>query len=223
LAHSTSRIAFLVAGVLAVGVLGWSCSGGSSSHKPAGNQSAAGSNTTSTTQGRISTSTTSGSGANPNAPESAVPGDIPDTQVFVAVTGPGYTIKVPQGWARTDTASGAVFSDHFNTERLDRATLPSAPTEASVRSSTVPQLQSSNAGFVLKAVTTVTRNAGKVVLTTYRANSAPDPVTARSVVLDVERYDFWRNGTDVTVTLSGPKGSDNVDPWKTVTNSFVWQ
>jgi hypothetical protein len=170
-----------------------------------------------------STSTTAGNGVNPNTPETAVVGDIPDTQVYVPFTGAGYTIKVPQGWARADLSTGAVFSEHFNTERLESSTAPSAPTVSSVRSATVPQLQGANAGFVLKAVTTVTRPAGTVVLTTYQANSAPDPVTNKSVVLDVERYDFWKNGSTVTVALSAAKGSDNVDPWKTITNSFTWQ
>jgi hypothetical protein len=170
-----------------------------------------------------STSTTAGNGVNPNTPETAVAGDIPDTQVYVPFTGAGYTIKVPQGWARADLSTGAVFSEHFNTERLESSTAPSAPTVSSVRSATVPQLQGANAGFVLKAVTTVTRPAGTVVLTTYQANSAPDPVTNKSVVLDVERYDFWKNGSTVTVALSAAKGSDNVDPWKTITNSFTWQ
>ena len=64
--------------------------------------------------------------------------------------------------------------------------------------------------------------AGPVVLVTYRANSAPDPVTGKSVVLDVERYEMWHNGTRATITLSAPQGSDNVDPWRTVTDSFRW-
>jgi len=38
----------------------------------------------------------------------------------------------------------------------------------------------------------------------------------------VERYEFWKNGTAVIITLSSAAGSDNVDPWKTVTDSFVW-
>ena len=75
----------------------------------------------------------------------------------------------------------------------------------------------------MKSVSTVIRPAGSVVLTTYQANSAPDPVTNKYVVLDVERYDYWKNGTMVTVTLSAPTGSDNVDPWKTITDSLAWQ
>jgi hypothetical protein len=60
------------------------------------------------------------------------------------------------------------------------------------------------------------------VLVTYRASSAADAVTGKRVTLDVERYEFWRNGTQVTITLSAPQGSDNVDPWKRVTESFAW-
>ena len=78
------------------------------------------------------------------------------------------------------------------------------------------------AGFSLGNVTSVTRPAGQAVLVTYRADSAADAVTGKRVVLDVERYEFWRNGTTVTLTLSAPKGADNVDPWKKVTNSFSW-
>jgi hypothetical protein len=38
----------------------------------------------------------------------------------------------------------------------------------------------------------------------------------------VERYEFYRNGTETVVILAGPTGADNVDPWRTVTNSFRW-
>lgn len=44
-----------------------------------------------------------------------------------------------------------------------------------------------------------------------------------SVTEAVERYVFWKGGREVILTLSGPKGSDNVDPWHAVTESFRWQ
>ncbi len=86
----------------------------------------------------------------------------------------------------------------------------------------MPALQGSERGFVLRDVTEVTRRAGRVVLITFRSQSVADPVTGKRVPLDGERYEFWRNGTAVTVTLSAPTGSDNVDPWKRVTDSFTW-
>jgi len=68
----------------------------------------------------------------------------------------------------------------------------------------------------------VTRNAGPAVLIVYRANSPADPVTGKTVRQDVERYEFWHAGKLAVVTLSSPQGSDNVDPWRKVTDSFAW-
>jgi hypothetical protein len=53
--------------------------------------------------------------------------------------------------------------------------------------------------------------------------SAPSAVTGKSVTEAVERYAFWRGGREVVLTLSGPMGSDNVDPWRKITDSFRWQ
>ena len=39
----------------------------------------------------------------------------------------------------------------------------------------------------------------------------------------VERYTFFHNGRDVILTLSGPKGADNVDPWKLISDSVTWR
>jgi hypothetical protein len=41
-------------------------------------------------------------------------------------------------------------------------------------------------------------------------------------VQSVERYEFFRNGHTVTLTLAGPVGADNVDPWRRITDSFAW-
>ena len=50
-----------------------------------------------------------------------------------------------------------------------------------------------------------------------------DPVTGKVVHDAVERYEFWRAGTEAILTLSGPVGADNVDPWRIVTDSFRWR
>jgi hypothetical protein len=69
-------------------------------------------------------------------------------------------------------------------------------------------------------VTTVTRTAGEATRITYEARSAPDPVTGQSRTNAVERYVFPHHGKTIVLTLSGPKGADNVDPWKIVTDSL---
>jgi hypothetical protein len=151
-------------------------------------------------------------------------GDIPDTQAFVAYTprSGAYTVKVPEGWARAETASGVTFTDKLNTIAVTTGPVPSAPTSASVRANEVPELRRRGRSFLLRSVTTVTRPAGQAVLAVFEQDGPADPVTARRVRQDVERYELWHDGTLATLTLSSPKGADNVDPWKVVTDSFRW-
>ena len=87
----------------------------------------------------------------------------------------------------------------------------------------MPAIASSATNYEAGDVTSVSRTAGDAVLITYRADGEPDPVTGKVTRLDVERYEFWKDGTEVILTLSGPEGADNVDPWKIVTDSFGWQ
>jgi hypothetical protein len=48
-------------------------------------------------------------------------------------------------------------------------------------------------------------------------------VTGKAKTDAVERYLFVHKGKRVTLTLSGPKGADNVDPWRLVTDSLSWK
>ena len=177
------------------------------------------------------TAATTGSGAPgaatsaaPTATDAAVAGDIPDNQAFVAYApaGAGYSIKVPEGWARSSDGSATVFTDKFNSIRIETATAPAAPTVASVTSGDVAGLATAK-GYGAGKVSAATRKAGPVIVATYQLDSAANAVTSKTVKLDVERYVFWRSPTSVVVTLSSAAGSDNVDPWRTVTDGFAWQ
>ena len=77
-------------------------------------------------------------------------------------------------------------------------------------------------GFKAGNVSTVHRRAGTAVRITYLAASPADPVTGKTVTDAVERYVFFHNGKAIVLTLSGAKGADNVDPWRTVTDSVRW-
>ncbi|MGY1496754.1 hypothetical protein ACW4TU_09080 [Streptomyces sp. QTS52] len=165
--------------------------------------------------------------ANPAPTESNPPGDIPDNQVFVAYrpTGgfTGFTVKVPEGWARTDKGGATVFTDKLNSVTITTATASTAPTVASVNSTVVQQLSGRVTKFASPKVSQVTRKAGPVVLLTYQGDSARDPVTGKVVRDAFERYAFARQGHEVDLTLSGPVNADNVDPWRTVSDSFAWR
>lgn len=171
-------------------------------------------------------STACGGSSNSSAQHGDVspPGDIPDTQAFVEFGAPdgSYHVKVPEGWARREMATGTTFTDKLNMIKLVTRAQPSQPTDASVRSSEVPYLENSLPQFHLIRITTVSRRAGHAVLIAYRSLGARDPVTDKRRTLEVDTYEFWQHGTLVEITLSSPKGADNVDPWRTVTDSFAW-
>ncbi len=133
--------------------------------------------------------------AAPQAPEVNPQGDIPDNQAFVVYTAPdrSFTMKVPEGWARTDADSGVVFSDKFNSITLTPRSGFYQPTEEYARSVELPKIASDDAGFVAGDVKTVQRPAGQVVLVTYRADSPPSPVTGKAVPLGCGALRIFRS------------------------------
>jgi hypothetical protein len=160
-------------------------------------------------------------------------GDIPDNQAFVTFTAPDrtYSVKVPEGWSRTDTSGVVQFTDKLNTITLTVRPSVIAPTEDSVKviderrqqgQRELDAIATSASGFHPGDVSLVDRPAGQVILLTYGADSPPSPVTGKVVAQAVQRYEFYRPGVQVTITLSAPDGADNVDPWRTVTDSFAW-
>jgi hypothetical protein len=152
------------------------------------------------------------------------PGDIPDNQVFVPFNDASrtFTVSVPEGWARADNGAGASFTDKYNAVRIDRVAAPVAPTMESARATDVPAILQAASNAAIGSVTAVRRAAGPAVLITYQADSPVNAVTGKVARLDVERYEFWNAGTEAVLTLSGPVGADNVDPWRTVTDSLRW-
>lgn len=197
------RIPLYAAGLIAVTAVLGACGGGGSSGSPT---------TKATTTGASST------------PETNPAGDIPDNQVYVPFTPPGggFSVKVPEGWAQSRNGTATTFTDKLNSIRVETQQAAAAPTVASATQE-LPKIKTTAHGFVPGKVTTVGRKAGQAVRITYRADSAPDSVTGKTVADAVERYEFWHAGRMVVLTLSGPTGADNVDPWKLVSDSVRWQ
>jgi hypothetical protein len=167
---------------------------------------------------------TTATAPDPNATESNPPGDIPDDQVFVRYSPPGasFSVKVPEGWARSAKGGAVTFTDKLNSISMRSVPATLAPTVDSARREELPRFSAGIPKFSLGDITTVRRVPGTAVLVTYQADSAPDPVTDKVVRDSVERYEFWHAGQEVVLTLSGPKGADNVDPWQIVTDSLTW-
>ena len=172
---------------------------------------------------RANPSSTAGSKpSGPAAVETNPPGDIPDNQAFVPYTASGFTVTIPEGWARSSAGASVAFSDKYNNITITSAPAAHPPTPDSVGAVDLPKIKAASSGFVAGTVSTVQRKAGTAVLATYHAYSAVNPVTGKVANEAVERYTFWRAGTSVTLTLAAPAGSDNVDPWRKVTDSFAW-
>jgi len=166
-----------------------------------------------------------GGSASPSAAQEVNPGgDIPDTQAYIPYTFPAgaFKVTVPEGWARAVTSGVVTFTSHFNSITLLTAAANSAPTTSYALAVEVPAIRRQSSGFVMGMVSAIVRTAGSVILVTYKAHSLADPVTGRFAMVAVERYEFWRNGIEAVVTLAAPVGADNVDPWRTITNSFTW-
>jgi hypothetical protein len=161
----------------------------------------------------------------PHATESNPAGDIPDTQAFVTYTPPGqsFSVQIPEGWSRTTSGQATLFTDKYNSIRVESIARPAAITVAYAQNTEIAGIRASTPNFSPGKVQSVQRKAGTAILITYRTDSAPNPVTGKVAVEAVERYEFWRNGTEVVLTLSAPVGSDNVDPWRKITDSFSWR
>lgn len=161
-----------------------------------------------------------------SAPEVREAGDIPDNQVFVPYSPADgrYTLSVPEGWSRTADGGAVVFTDTFNSVRVEIVPRPGgAPDVSSARAQELPTITAATPGVHVGDVTAVRRQGGQAVLITYTGQSPPDPVTGKSVATAVERYEFWQAGQEAVLTLSGARGADNVDPWRTVSDSFRWR
>lgn len=157
------------------------------------------------------------------APEINPPGDIPDDQVFIAYKSPeGFSMKVPEGWARSDTAAGAIFADKYGQIDLATSAVKKAPTEASIKSGEVATLKADGHAVDVKTVRTLKLPAGDTVAVDYLSNSEVNPVTGRKIRLENRRLYFVHGGKEVALTLSAPAGADNVDQWKMMAESFRW-
>ena len=157
--------------------------------------------------------------------ESNPPGDIPDTTVYVTYQSPAghFQLKVPEGWSRKSASASSTFTSNLNSITTAWMPMASAPTVSSARATTVSALRASTRAFRLKAVRSVSLAGGPAVELIYQVNSAPNPVTGREYRLVIERFEFYRKGHGAVLSLSSAVGSDNVDPWRIVSQSFRWR
>lgn len=155
----------------------------------------------------------------PAVAEKNPPGDIPDSQAFVTYVSPsGFSLQVPEGWARTDRSGGTRFADKYNA--IDATVRPALAAATDHEAAALV-----NAGRAVKidAIRTVKLASGPAILITYSSNSEPNAVTGKQLRLENHRYLIYRSGRLATIDLAAPLGADNADQWKLIANSFRWR
>jgi hypothetical protein len=145
--------------------------------------------------------------------------------VFVDHVARGSTVHftVPEGWARKSTNGVTTYTDKYNSISIEVRPAKRPPTVASARRVDVPEIRHSVVNFQAGPITEVTRKHGTAVHLAYLMDSAPNSVTGKVVRDAVERFEFWRAGEEAILTLAGPQGADNVDPWQIVSDSLQWR
>ena len=151
-------------------------------------------------------------------------GDIPDNQVFLQFTSTAghWSIRYPEGWARTGSSAGrsasVSFRDRGNSVRV--AVAPGAtPTSASVTSG----VRAIRGSHPVGRARSVKLSGGAAVKLTYTTIGAPDPVTGKRLTISTDRYQLGHTGRVATIDLSTPVGVDNVDAFRLISDSFRWR
>ena len=151
------------------------------------------------------------------------PGDIPDNLAFVKyVNKPGgYSFTHPEGWAQTGNGTQVRFTDKLNGVTVDSSRANQAPTVATARAHDVPRLKGMIPAFELRSVSAVTLPGGSGVHLVFRRNSEPDQVTGKVFRDEVEEYAVQSHGRLIRMDLYGPVGADNVDAYRTMSQSLA--
>ena len=158
------------------------------------------------------------------APEKNPPGDIPDSQVFVTYDAmSGYSLKVPESWARSDLGNGVSFVDKLDGVLVTETADNSVPTVDSVKAAFIPDLEKRSRAMKLGKVEEVQLPAGKVVRIAFTSNSEPNAVTNKQVRLENEIYVYHNGGKTISLQFYAPFGADNVDQWNLMSRSFRWK
>ena len=93
------------------------------------------------------------------------PGDIPDNQVFIDYISPlGFSLKVPEGWARRDLPDGVSFADKYGRVTATQTVAPKMPSLEEAKQTLVPDLEKNSRAVKVAAVKPIMLPAGPAIL-----------------------------------------------------------
>jgi len=159
----------------------------------------------------------------PSEAQSAATGDIPDNQVFLTYDNraAGYSIRYPEGWARKGSASDVTFQDRANVIHVVIA--KGAPQSPASASAGLAELKRTDPTVKAGQPQRITIAGAPVIKLTYTRLSAADPVTGKRLPLTIDRYEYAHGGKVAIVDLGTPKGVDNVDAYRMISETFRWR
>jgi hypothetical protein len=208
---------------VAIALTGCGSSSSSSGSTAASNPTSISTTTTAgTTAGTSPASCGSSTSSAASEAASTAQGDIPDNQQFLTFQNrpAGYSIKYPEGWARSGNGTNVTFQDKSNTITIQVAP-GSQPTPASV---TAQLKQEAASDPCLRPGTAQTATVGpnQAVKVTYTTQGQKSAVTGQRPKITIDRYVYFKAGKVATVNLANPVGVDNVDAFRMISESFRW-
>lgn len=175
-------------------------------------------------QPQTQTKQTQAAAEQPVAPEKNPVGDIPDSQVFIRFSSAqdGYSLEVPEGWARTEQAGSVVFVDKLDGVKITTVGFSKTLSVETIKAEQVPAIKNTERAVQVGTIQSTNLPGGPSVVIKYTSNSEPNAVTGKQVRLDNSSYFFYKNGKLARLELWAPVGADNVDQWKRMSESFRW-
>ena len=157
-------------------------------------------------------------------PEVNPPGDIPDSQVFIRFDSPdGFSVKVPEGWARSDADHQATFSDKYNRIAISTSDWTKPLDLAVAKVALVPAIEKAGRAVKILKIVPVKLKTGDAIRIIYESNSEPNAVTNKQVREENETFYYAGKGKLIKLDMSAPKGADNADQWKLISSSLKWK
>ncbi len=130
-------------------------------------------------------------------------------------------MRYPEGWTQSGSGQNVTFRDKNNVVHVVITKGP--PPSASSVASQLRALKRSQPSLQFTPPQTLTIGSGSAIKATYTTRSAPNPVTGKSVTLNVDRYELASTGRVAVVDLGTPTGVDNIDAYKMMIRSFTWR
>lgn len=159
------------------------------------------------------------------APEVHPVGDIPDNQAFIRYINAvgGYSLEVPEGWARTVKGADVSFVSKLGAVEVSQAAAGGPLSVSSVKANELAALAKTTPNLKTTLIRAVKLPAGAAVRVSFTSSGPVNAVTGKAPALENDLYVLDHAGKRVTLRLSAPLGSDNVDAWKQMSDSLRWR